>query len=399
MMSLLVPDIPDWLQSFRPTREAAIGFALIGLYYLVVWLAVGSDPEPGTIVVSYDPPRGLSPATLRYLCKKGFDEKGFSSALLNLAVKGFVEIASCEDFYRLNRGTADASVLSPEEKTLTDILMGRDSSFDLKESNQHRVYFAIRAMSHTLDLAITKTYMRINRNYLLPGTLASAFLLLYLAIQGPWERPDVVAFLVFFTSVWMLLCPILVLYLVHVWRGIPGQKGRPGISGQRAFSLALFSLPCVLASIVSIVSLAFLAAPWFAALFLILFSLVFVMFSAMKAPTKAGRVLLDEIEGFRRFLIGVESDRLDRESRPERNSKLLERLLPYAFALDAHEEWARQFSDVAIADVGAQLENAEQSSHSSGQCLDLSSFAVFVQRWYPFDLKDVKFTIGSAAGH
>lgn len=173
-MALLIPDISDWLQSFRPTREAAIGFALIGLYYLVVWLAVGSDPEQGTIVVSYDPPRGLSPATLRYLCKKGFDEKGFSSALLNLAVKKFVEIESCENFYRLNRGTADVSVLSPEEKTLTDILMRRDPSFDLKEEHQHRVYLAIRAMSHTLDLAITKTYLRINRNYLLPGIRISA---------------------------------------------------------------------------------------------------------------------------------------------------------------------------------------------------------------------------------
>jgi len=69
--------------------------------------------------------------------------------------------------------------------------------------------------------------------------------------------------------------------------------------------------------------------------------------------------------------------------------------LPYAFALDAHEEWARQFSDVAIADVGAQLESAEQSSAGSGLCLDLSGFAVFVQRWYPFELKGVKFTIGS----
>lgn len=63
------------------------------------------------------------------------------------------------------------------------------------------------------------------------------------------------------------------------------------------------------------------------------------------------------------------------------------------------EQWARQFSDAAIADVGAQWENAEQSSGSSGCCLDLSLFAVFVQRWYPFDLKDVKFTIGSTAGH
>lgn len=108
MMALLVPDISDWLQSLRPTREAAIGFALIGLYCLAVWLAVGR--APGTIVVLYDPPRGLSPATLRYLFKKSFDEKGFSSAFLNLAVKKFVEIESCENFYRLNRGTADVSV-------------------------------------------------------------------------------------------------------------------------------------------------------------------------------------------------------------------------------------------------------------------------------------------------
>jgi hypothetical protein len=45
-----------------------------------------------------------------------------------------------------------------------------------------------------------------------------------------------------------------------------------------------------------------------------------------------------------------------------------------------------------MADVGAQWENAEQSSGSPGRCLDLSLFAVFAQRWYPFDLKDVKFT-------
>ncbi len=76
MMPLLSLAAPDWLQGFRPTHETAIGFALIGLYYLIVWLAVGSDPEQGTIVISYEPPEDLSPATLRYLCKKGIHLSG-----------------------------------------------------------------------------------------------------------------------------------------------------------------------------------------------------------------------------------------------------------------------------------------------------------------------------------
>jgi hypothetical protein len=41
---------------------------------------------------------------------------------------------------------------------------------------------------------------------------------------------------------------------------------------------------------------------------------------------------------------------------------------------------------------------AAMGSGGSGLCLDLPLFAVFVERWHPFALKDVKFT-GSTAGH
>jgi hypothetical protein len=395
MMAVPIFAIPDWLLSFRPPREAAIGFALIGLYYLIVWLAVGSDPVPGTIVVRYEPPNGLSPATLRYLVKKGFDEKGFTAAILNLAAKHFAEIEPQAETYRLNQGTADSSVLSLEEKALTDVLMGRGFTVDLNEQNRRCIYLAIRAMSHALDLEVTKTYLRLNRNYLLPGAIASVILLLVMITQQDWAAPSTVLFLTFFTSVWTLLTPLMVLYLIHVWRGVNWGGGPSGISKARALNLTLFSMPFAVVNIGVFVWLALVSAPWFAALFIFLAGLSFFMYSALKAPTATGRKLLDDIEGFRMFLAGTETDRLKREDARQVTPELFELFLPYAFALDVHAKWVQRIDDISIANVGAAFVDNENGS--AAKTLDLTTFGLFVQRWFPFDIStssDIKLSIG-----
>ena len=74
----------------------------------------------------------------------------------------------------------------------------------------------------------------------------------------------------------------------------------------------------------------------------------------LKAPTSAGRDLLDKIEGFRLFLGAVEGDRLNRLTPPEKTPELFEKYLPYAIALDCEQAWADQFSAV--------LERARQST-------------------------------------
>jgi uncharacterized membrane protein YgcG len=66
----------------------------------------------------------------------------------------------------------------------------------------------------------------------------------------------------------------------------------------------------------------------------------------MKAPTMAGRKLLDEIEGFRMFLRATEQERLEFLHPPEKTPELFEKYLPYAVALDVENRWADQFSDV-----------------------------------------------------
>jgi len=68
------------------------GLLLISLYYFLVWKKVGKDPEAGVIFPHYYPPEGFSPASMRYISRMGYDHKTFATAIVNLAVKGALEI-------------------------------------------------------------------------------------------------------------------------------------------------------------------------------------------------------------------------------------------------------------------------------------------------------------------
>jgi hypothetical protein len=66
----------------------------------------------------------------------------------------------------------------------------------------------------------------------------------------------------------------------------------------------------------------------------------------MKAPTFAGRRLLDQVEGFKMFLGAVDGDRLNRAVPPRQTPAVFEKFLPYALALDLEPDWAGKFSGV-----------------------------------------------------
>ena len=72
----------------------------------------------------------------------------------------------------------------------------------------------------------------------------------------------------------------------------------------------------------------------------------------LQAPTRAGRALLDEIEGLRMYLTIAERDRLNALHPPEETPATFERFLPYAFALDVDQAWAERFAAVLAQHAG-----------------------------------------------
>jgi hypothetical protein len=69
-----------------------------------------------------------------------------------------------------------------------------------------------------------------------------------------------------------------------------------------------------------------------------------LFFTLMKAPTALGRELLDEIAGFRMFLVTAEHERMKMADAPEMSDHLYATHLPYALAMDLELVWSDQFS-------------------------------------------------------
>ena len=87
----------------------------------------------------------------------------------------------------------------------------------------------------------------------------------------------------------------------------------------------------------------------------------------LKAPTRAGRGVLDKIEGFKLFLSAVDGDRLSRVMPSEKTPDMFEKFLPYALALDVEQAWAEKFSSVLNqAQAGGQSGSAYSPAWYSG---------------------------------
>jgi uncharacterized membrane protein YgcG len=66
----------------------------------------------------------------------------------------------------------------------------------------------------------------------------------------------------------------------------------------------------------------------------------------LRAPTPKGRLLLDELMGFKLYLEVAEQEDLNRSAPPKKTPELFERYLPFAVALGVEQAWAEQFASV-----------------------------------------------------
>jgi uncharacterized membrane protein len=69
----------------------------------------------------------------------------------------------------------------------------------------------------------------------------------------------------------------------------------------------------------------------------------------LKAPTLAGRRLLDQIEGFKHYLQLAEDDEIAMQGAPEFSSSIYETYLPYAIALGLENEWTEKLNRAIVA--------------------------------------------------
>jgi hypothetical protein len=150
---------------------AGAGFVALLIYFIPVWRKFGRDPEPGLIVTRYEPPKGFSPASLRYIQQMNYDNKVMTSAVLNLAVKGYLRIESGEKKHTLFKTDPgkNASPLATGEKALYQKLFEDGDELLLDDEFHERIGGARIAHMRALMKDYGGRYFRTNGLWSLPG--------------------------------------------------------------------------------------------------------------------------------------------------------------------------------------------------------------------------------------
>ncbi|NIM28326.1 MAG: DUF2207 domain-containing protein [Gammaproteobacteria bacterium] len=324
---------------------AGAGLLILLVYYSVAWSRVGRDPKPGIVIPRYEPPKGYSPASMRYVRRMGYDDRTFAAALINLAVKGRLVIDDDGGDYVLEKGAVTTGDLAPGEAVVLRRLFAAGDRLKLERKNHKRIKSAIRAHSNRLEADYEKRYFSTNAGYTVFGVLVSLVALAASVLINPGiPQIQVAGFMVIWLSIWSFGVLTLSRAVYGAWRNADGILGAGG-----AMFLTLFALPFFAAEIMGIFFLAQAAGVAIVVSLVLLVSVNWLFYELMKAPTRLGRRLLDEVDGFLDYLMVAESDELRFRQPPEKTPELFERYLPYALALDVEAIWGEKFAAVIAA--------------------------------------------------
>lgn len=324
------------------------GLAVILFYYLMVWAAVGRDPAHGTIVTLYEPPAGFSPAAVRYLERMGFD----------MAVKGYLRIEERDKTYTLYRTKSGTGIPSADEEAAAEVLFdGRD---EIRLHNEHHTIIAaaIAALQKPLKAAELKIYFVKNSGYMIPEALISLATVLWMA--GTHGSPAVVMVVFFWLwlSVWSCAVAGLVISSAQAWKASFASGHVSGGLAAKAMVTTAVAVPFAGFEVMALGMLSRATSIFVAATLIGAVGLHILFDHLLKAPTRAGRSMLDRIEGFKMFLGAVESDPIRRATAPQQTPEVFEKFLPYAIALGVEKAWAEKFSGV--------IDRATQAPGGSG---------------------------------
>lgn len=293
---------------------------IILVYNTFKWWRYGRDLRPGTIVIQYEPPAGLSPAAMGYTYFQKMNNKLTAATITDLALRNLFTIAVEKKglIFKDNEYTFNRSALPFEEAGYEDY----------KSDAEDLIGTSIRKGHYNEDLGdLHKTIARdLDERY--EGT---------------------------------------------------GKKGAFFSRNSRYLAFGYISIP-VFFALIFVVSFNAKINPWayipLVAGFVLCMVVQAVFARLMPAYNSAGRKQLDYIEGYRRYLKTTDENRLNMMNPPEKTIDLFEKNLAFAIALDCEVEWGKKFEDIiATASIDPNTHTVlYHNSSLSGSSGSSSSF-------------------------
>jgi hypothetical protein len=183
----------------RGVLAALAGLTLLLVFVVQRWRHVGRDPNPGIVIARYEPPKGRSPAELRFLNRRRYDMRCFTSDLLTAAVDGAVRIERegrllLGDRWRIERTAGDVARRFPSVTALLGRLFpdGPDT-LELDKANAALLTSANRAHLKALNTLLHGSHFKRNSGSVVVAFLIGAVTaLVAFAISGGGGMPLII---------------------------------------------------------------------------------------------------------------------------------------------------------------------------------------------------------------
>lgn len=338
-----------FFQDNLPILAALIGLLGVGLYYLSTWSRLGRDPEAGTIIPLFGPPNNMSPAAVRYMDQLSFDNRAFTAAIVDLGVKGHLSLAETPSFSQITARAGGKPLALPEE-AMRAHLFASGNSLALTQSNHALIGGAKTELENKLSAEYNGKMFANNYGWSFLGfilVLIAAATILF-AIVSTKTGDEVAA-----GAVGMVIpAGVMIVANFIMMAGFTSHKRWNVwiITGAIVWLLAAAGGLGIIYGLGGGINLNLMIP---AAVVWVIEAVGMFAFYWLKAPSRSGQQVRDQISGFREYLSVAEEDRLNVMNPPKKTPELFEKFLPYAIALDCENAWGKKFAGVLAAAAAA----------------------------------------------
>ena len=288
----VVPEPPPptyWEENAVPLVGGGITLLLL-LYYFFTWSRFGRDPERPTVIPLFEPPDGLSPASVAMVMKGRYDNDQITPAMISLAVKGHIRIAE---------RTQEALLGLVKSRTYTIVKVKAGEGLPREEQELlNRMFVGGRK-----ECVIDGTY---DPNVKL---MASEF---RGRLRGQWHgfltKGDNMRFW-WIPILLVIACAVGLIILHNIYWG---GNDLPYILGFIVVNVILFLLYRFL----------------------------------IKRPSEAKQALRSKLLGFKMYLGAAEEKQLQHFNPPAMTPEVFEKYLPYAIAFKVERIWGERFQSM-----------------------------------------------------
>ncbi|MGN6102058.1 MAG: DUF2207 domain-containing protein, partial [Devosia sp.] len=329
----------DWISDHRDALLPPILLLIVLGYNFLAWNRVGRDPRKGTIIPLFHPPEGLSPALVHWVHRMGWQKNGWTAItalIFDLGVKGLVTVDNTAKKLTV-ASVGDQPVTLPTGESQLNSYFRSQHTITIDKTTGPDLDRKRREVISAIESENRGAYFNNNISFIVLGALITAICL------------GIMVWLDVLDVTWLVagvVGGIVIGVIVGIFRGAIGGRSPFGLIFGVIW-LGIFGFNALAALGRTFTSDLPVNGPALAAVSMVLVTVFFAFI--MRAPTVAGRKLMDQIDGFLMYLNTAEKNRLNMPGEPVLTIKRFEAILPFAIALGVEKLWTDKFNAALAA--------------------------------------------------